>query len=133
MQERIDAELALIRQRFHDAEYHEQGHWVRIPSYPLPEGWNRSSTEVVFQIPVDRGYPARHPYGIYVPAGLQFQVAGPDNYKDRAPTQPPFPGTWGIFSWQPADGQWRPTADIRKGSNLLNWVVGFADRFQEGK
>jgi len=131
MQERIKNELTLIRQWFPDAEYHEEGHWVRIPSYPLPEGWSQSSTEVTFQIPVD--YPGTPPYGIYVPAGLQFQNSRPNNYTEPAGNQPPFSGTWGIFSWAPADGQWRPTADIVKGSNLLNWVLGFAERFREGK
>lgn len=131
MQERVEEELALIRQQFPDTEHYEEGHWVRIPSYPLPEGWNRPSTEVAFQIPI--GYPGTPPYGIYVPAELQFQGTRPDNYTEPASNQPPFSGTWGIFSWVPANGQWRPTAELRKGSNLLNWVLGFAERFKEGK
>jgi len=131
MQERIKEELTIIRQWFPDAEYHEEGHWIRIPSYSLREGWSQSSTEVAFQVPVS--YPGTPPYGIYVPAGLQFQNSRPNNYTEPAGNQPPFSGTWGIFSWSPADGQWRPTADIEKGSNLLNWVLGFADRFSEGK
>ncbi len=131
MQERISEELALIRQRFPDVEYREEGRWVRIPSYPLPEGWNREATPVAFQI-LD-SHPGTPPYGIYAPAGIQFQGAAPNNYKEPADNQPPFEGTWGVFSWAPDDGQWRPTADVRKGSNLLNWVVGFADRFGEGR
>jgi len=131
MEERIKEEMRLIRQWFPDAEYHEEGHWVRIPSYSLPREWSQSSTEVAFQIPV--GYPGTPPYGIYVPTGLQFQSSRPDNYMEPAGSQPPFSGTWGVFSWSPEGGQWRPTADIRKGSNLLNWVLGFADRFSEGK
>jgi hypothetical protein len=131
MEERITQELTILRHRWPDLEYKENSHWVRVPSYHLPEGWNRSPTEVAFQIPV--GYPGVPPYGIYVPAGLMFRGSRPDNYTEPAPTQPPFPGSWGIFSWTPADGQWRPTADITAGSNLLNWVIGFADRFREGK
>lgn len=131
MEERIKKELELLRQRYHELEYKEEGRWVRISSYPLPEGWNRSSTEVVFQIPA--GYPGTPPYGIYIPSGILFNQARPDSYSEPAPTQPPFPGTWGIFSWQPADGQWRATANLVTGSNLLNWVTGFADRFREGK
>ena len=131
MQERITQELGMLRQRWPELEHKEDGHWVRIPSYPLPEGWNRASTEVVFQIPV--GYPGVPPYGIYVSAGLMFAGVRLANYTEPAPTQPPFPGTWGIFSWTPADGQWRPAADITAGSNLLNWIIGFADRFREGK
>lgn len=130
MQERIEEELALIRWRFPEAEYREEGQWVRIPSYSLPDGWNRSSTEVALQIP--SGYPGTPPYGIYIPAGLQFKGATPQNYTEPAGNHPPFPGVWGVFSWTLGDGQWRPTTDLRKGSNLLNWVIGFADRFREG-
>ena len=39
MHERIEAELAVIRQRFPDVEYVGEGCWFRVPSYPLPEGW----------------------------------------------------------------------------------------------
>ena len=131
MEERIEKELELLRQRYPDLEYKEEGRWVRIPSYPLREGWNRSSTEVVFQIPV--GYPGTPPYGIYAPSARLFNKTRPDDYSEAATTQPPFPGTWGIFSWQPADGQWRATTDLVTGSNLFNWVTGFADRFREGK
>lgn len=132
MEERIKKELELLLQRYPDLEYKEEGQWIRIPSYPLPEGWNRSSTDVAFQIPV-AGYPGVPPYGIYTPTGLLFKQTKPDNYTEPAPTQLPFPGTWGIFSWRPDDGQWRATADLMTGSNLLNWVTGFADRFREGK
>jgi len=133
MQERIEAELTLLRQRFSEAEYLELGHWVRIPSYPLPEGWTWSSTEVAFQIPVDRGYPGTPLYGIYVPSGIRFEGSQPDNYNEPAGTQPPFPGAWGVFSWTPESGEWRPTDDLRKGSNLLNWAMGIAVRFRQGR
>lgn len=131
MRERIEQELILLRKYFPHLEYKEDGQWVRIPAYPLPEGWNRSETDTVFQIPT--GYPGTRPYGIYTPSGLTYQNARPDSYTDPAPTQPPFAGTWAIFSWEPQDGQWRATADLLTGSNLLNWVLGFAVRFREGK
>jgi hypothetical protein len=130
LQERISEELELIRWKFPDVDYQEDGQWVCIPSFPLSSGWNRPSTEVAFQIPV--GYPGTPPYGIYVPVGLQFNGVKPNNYTEPAGNHPPFPGSWGVFSWKPLDGQWRPTVDLRKGSNLLNWVMGFADRFAEG-
>lgn len=130
MQERIRQELELLRRRFPDVEYVESGHWFKIPSYPLPPSWNRPCTEVCFQLLV--GYPGTVPYGIYVPYGIQFNGAMPANYADCAGTQPPFGGQWGVFSWTPNDGEWRPTADLSTGSNLLNWVLGFGDRFREG-
>lgn len=131
MRERIEQELALLRGRWPDLEYRPEGHWVRIPAYRLPPGWNRTTTDVAFQIPV--GYPGAPPYGFYTPAGLAWNGGGLLNYVDPAPTQPPFGGTWGVFSWQPAENEWRPTADPAAGSNLLNWVVGFGVRFREGR
>jgi hypothetical protein len=130
MEERIKLELELLRQRFPGLEYKEDGRWVRVPLYPLPENWNRASTDVAFQIKV--GYPGAPPYGIYALAGLTFNGSKPNDYTEPAPTQPPFEGTWGIFSWEPAPGEWRATTDLVTGSNLLNWVLGFGDRFREG-
>jgi len=96
----------------------------------LPHGWNREVTEVAFPIPV--GYPGTPPYGIYVPAGILFNSMRPKDYTEPAPSQPPFGGTWGIFSWTLGDGQWRPAADAASGPNLVNWVLGFGVRFREG-
>ncbi len=129
MEERIQRELELLRTRY-SVEFVEEGRWARIASYPFPPGWNHQATDVAFQIPV--GYPGTPPYGIYVVAGIAFNGQPPDNYREPAPTQPPFGGSWGIFSWQPEE-PWRATADIISGSNLMNWVMGFAARFREGR
>ena len=131
MQERIEEELELIRQRFPDVEYQEEGYWVCVSSYSLPEGWNRETTEVAFQI--SQGHPGTPPYGMYVPSGLRFQGEKPNNYDEPAGNEPPFVGSWGFFSWTPADGNWIPSADVRSGVNLLDWVKGFMDRFEEGR
>ncbi len=85
---------------------------------------------MAFPIPV--GYPGTPPYGIYVPAGILFNSMRPKDYTEPAPSQPPFGGTWGIFSWTLGDGQWRPAADAASGPNLVNWVLGFGVRFREG-
>ena len=129
MTERIQVELSLIQQAFPDMVYQEEGSWVYLPSYPLPKGWNREATDVAFQI--SDGYPAAPPYGFYVPSGIEFDGTTPNNYTDPASNQPPFGETWGIFSWAPIDGEWKPTGDARRGSNLLQWARGFANRFQE--
>ena len=130
MHERIEQELALIRQRFPDVEYREEGRWVRVSSYPLPEGWNREATDVAFQI--GEGHPGTPPYGMYVPSGIRFQGGVPGDYTEPASNHPPFGGEWGFFSWS-HDETWRPTVDIREGANLLHWVRGFKGRFEEGK
>ena len=125
---RIQAELTLIRQIFPDVVYQEEGRWVCLPSYPLPDGWNRATTDVAFEI--SDGYPAVPPYGFYVLTGIRFQGSTPGNFTDPASNQPPFAGTWGLFSWSPKE--WKPTGEVRRGSNLLQWSRGFADRLKEG-
>ena len=131
MKERIDKELALLRQHYPKLEYREDSRWVRIPEYPLPEGWNRSTTDVAFQIPT--GFPGSPPYGFQVPVGIQFKGEKPANYEESISTQAPFGGQWGQFSWS-VDG-WKATAepDPIRGYTLLAWVRSFADRFQAGK
>lgn len=131
MEARITAELDLLRRRYPTLEYRDEGRWVRLPGYPLPDGWGAKCTDVAFQIP--SGFPGAPPYAFYALAGLRFKGEVPQNYSEPAPTQPPFGGTWGVFSWAPDDGQWRPTADPVTGSNLANWASGFADRFREGR
>ena len=131
MQARIEAELTLIRQWFPDVEYRLEGCWVCVPSYPLPEGWNRERTDVAFQI--SQGHPVQPPYGFCVPAGIQFRGNTPNNYTEPIANQPPFEGTWGLFSWTPAAKSWKPTADVQEGANLLDWVKGFKDRFNDGQ
>lgn len=127
--DRLEHEIALLRTRYPGLD--TSGRWVRIAAYATGPGWNQESTDVAFL--VSDGHPAAPPYGIYVPVGLRYNGEMPGSYTEPAATQPPFGGSWGIFSWQPADGAWKPNVDITKGANLLNWVLGFAARFHEGK
>lgn len=126
MESRIDQERHLLRGRYPALEYRPEGNWVRIPDYKLPEGWNRETTDVAFQIL----QPPAGPYGIYVTSGLLYKNQRPNNYSEPANT--PFPGTWGIFSWAPGDGEWVQGATPSAGSNYLNWALGFSVRFKEG-
>ena len=86
------------------------------------------ATDIAFF--VRDGFPSIGPYGLHVPAGLRIGDAVPKNYKEPAGDRPPFDGEWGTFSWESAD--WRATADVRSGHNLLNWALGAANRFREG-
>ena len=122
----------MLRRAYPDLQFEQSGGWMLIPGYPLPEGWNRDKTDVALQVPA--GYPATPPYGICVPAGILFKGGRPNNYQEPAGTQPPFPpGSWGIFSWAPADGDWQvQRSDIIGRASLLAYVRGIAVRFQEG-
>ena len=130
MTPRVTKEIELL-QRAYPSMKHDGNSWIFIPSYPLPTGWNRTATDVAFQIPA--GYPATPPYGVYVPVGIRFGVAAPANYTEPAANQPPFPGQWAIFSWAPGDGEWQvATTEVIGRASLLSFVRGFHDRFVEG-
>lgn len=127
--ERILAEIELLKTIYPGLEVKDN--WVRIPDVKLPAGWNRSQTDVAFQI--GDPFPGAPPYGLYVPAGLRFDSKIPDKYTEPASSIPPFAGSWAMFSWAVhEDSDWRATADVRHGSNLLMWVRGFSQRFAEG-
>lgn len=128
--ERIAAEVGLLRGVYPELQFEPGGRWVLLPAYSLPEGWSVTAVDVAFQI--STSHPGTPPYGVYAPSGLQFKGGAPANYSDPAATQPPFPGRWAIFSWTPDDGQWVPLEDPRKGANLVNWAVGIAQRFRQG-
>jgi hypothetical protein len=131
MSPRLSKELEILRSAYPSFEFQENGWWLRVPAYPLPDGWNRDDTDIAVQVPP--GYPATPPYGIYVPSGILFRAARPNNYQEPAGNQPPFAGSWGVFSWSPADGEWQvPTIEIVGRVSLLSYVRGVAVRFQEG-
>jgi hypothetical protein len=127
--ERIAAELGLLRRAYPDLEYRAEGHWVRIPSYPLPDIiWDGSDTEVCFQIP--ENIPAQGPYGFYVRPGLALQGGTPiDNYTYPAPTG--FGNDWGKFSWQLL--VWTPKEEVVAGTNMVNFARSIGDRLREGR
>lgn len=127
---RLELEALLLRGRF-GANLVREGAWFLVSTYPVAgNGWNRDKTQVSFRAQV--GYPGTPPYGIFVPAGMRFNGAMPKNYQEPVAERPPFPGEWGLFSWAPDDGQWRPGATPREGSNLLNFALSFANRFHQG-
>lgn len=126
--ERIEAELVFLRSVFPTLRV--EGNWILLPGFPLPGGWSRPSIDVAFLVP--DGFPGAPPYGIYVPSSLRFGGNPPQNFAERADTQPPFGGDWGILSWSVEDGDWVPGATVEKGANLLHWARGIGKRFAEG-
>jgi hypothetical protein len=126
MIDRVRDEIALVRSRYPDLEFREVDFWARIPSYPLPQGWDRASIEVAFQVP--RDFFAQQPYAFWVRPPLQVPGAGmPTN--TSGPVATGFGEGWQQFSWAP-DG-WQPGPDVRKGTNLLDFVRSFTRRFTD--
>jgi hypothetical protein len=134
MRLRIEQELNLLRPHYGAVEHVEtQGDdWFKLPLYSLPPGWKINEADVE-HVPVvffvGPGHPGAVPYGFLAPDGLKFNGTSPGN-TGAPPKVPPFEGAWIHFSWSLEN--WAATADIGKGSNLLSWVRGFAERFKEG-
>ncbi len=128
MNERIEQELELLKTVYPDLEWHPESFWVRIPSYPLPDGvWERSEIELAFQVP--QNLPGQQPYGFWVRPGLRLANGGtPTNYVYAVST--PLGEGCGQFSWSPIS--WQPKAEITAGSNMLNFARSIADRLREG-
>jgi Prokaryotic E2 family E len=125
MNERQAQELGLLRTRYLDLEFLEDGLWVRIARYPVPgDLWTMGEIEVVCQIPDSV---AQAPYGFYVPRALALKNGA--TIQSYADGTTPFEGEWGKFSWQTT---WQPAADIHSGTNMLDFVTSFAARLREG-
>jgi hypothetical protein len=123
--DRANKELELLRAAFGELDYEPEGHWVRLPAYPVPPGWSASEIEAGFQIPPEV---AIAPYGFCVRPGLQLKSgAVPSNYSFPAPT--PWGQEWGRFSWSPLS--WQPQAEVERGDNMVHFARSFADRLAE--
>jgi len=131
MDDRINEELNLIRKYFPDAAISECRQWILIPEYKIKNGtaWNKEVIQVCVNIPL--GHPGAIPYGIYVPSDLKYCGNVPGSFQQNAQNKPPFEGNWGMLSWSPVLGEWKPKADVYKGSNLYNFISTFKDRFDE--
>ena len=126
---RLEEELSHLQSKYPDIEYVKDGRWVLIQNYMYGQGCIPESGPVVFQMPDS---PTKPPYAFFVPAGIRINGKVPTNYQEPAQQNVPFPGNWGVFSWAPADGHWRPGATVISGSNMLNWAIGFNYRFKQG-
>jgi hypothetical protein len=130
--ERLEQELELLRSGYPDLEYRlvEGVHWVRIPAYPVPDGWMAGAealdvAEVVLQIP-----PAGQPPYAFRVRPLTTLVGGgtPSNY--TAPVSTPWGDDFAQFSWSPLE-PWVPKTDIRAGGNMLNFTRSFVERLKD--
>lgn len=128
MDERVEKEVKLLREKYPCLQ-HGQGYaWIMIPGYGLPDGYNRKTTRLVWLIP--SAYPHASPDNFYVDSGLKFDNGNPlTSYSEGA--QVPIEGSWGCFSWHPEI--WQPSADIQKGDNFLTFIRSVGLRLREMK
>jgi len=127
---RLEAEADLLAQVFPGVGAGldpQQGNgWVHIPSFPLPAGWSRSTTNLMVIVP--GSYPHLPPDSFYVEKHLRdargrpidhyFEGAGHNRFAHRG---------WAWFCYH-VRGPWRPTVDPYSGDSLATYVnlIGYA-------
>jgi hypothetical protein len=128
MNQRIRAELELIRTAHPELEFRDEDLWARLPRYPLDSDiWGRAECEVAFLFPTE--LPGQPPYGFWVRPGLALN-SGHTIASYAYPVVTPFGPDWGQFSWAPED--WKPSQTVTGGTNMLDWVHSFSIRLGQG-
>lgn len=123
MFQRIIDEVDRLRKKFPDIGVGEQGNWLLVPRFPLPEGrFEQDQTPLLIVIPP--GYPNTGPDNFFVRQDLRL-IGGSTppafNQNSNSSSGPaPVEGSWGWFSWHPH--AWRPSAQIEKGDNLETYL-----------
>lgn len=113
-------ESLLLARQFGTVDYDdEEGCWVHIPHLPLPAGWDRPTTALLFDLP--DGYPHIPPDGFYVDRLLRTRFGHRlDHYFEERSTLNPYADRgWAWFCIHLDRRAWRPTADVVSGDNLL--------------
>lgn len=125
MNQRLQEEIEQVRAKYQDLKQGEDPDWVLIPNFSLPKDfYNKEETNLLFIIPV--GYPGTGPDNFFVDSDLRLKSGGmPSNFNIGTQSSngtAPVEGSWGWFSWHPA--QWSPAATMESGDNLLTFIKG---------
>jgi hypothetical protein len=93
---------------YHEVDYdYEDYQWVHLSLFPLPSGWNESTTDLLIEIP--QAYPQVPPQRFYLKKGLRDQygrMAG--HYFEESPSLNPYRAKgWAylclhLLEWNPA-------------------------------
>jgi len=125
MNERVEEEIGLLKEKFPRLRHGDKHQWVLIPEFPLPVGrYNKGYTDLLFNIPL--GYPNTGPDDFFVEGDLKLMEGGNPlgfNVGSKSSSGPAqVEANWGWFSWHPVS--WRPAATIQGGDNLLTFLRG---------
>ena len=121
---RVYREALLLARQFGVVDYDEEdGQWVRIPDFPLPEGWGQPVTELLLVLPA--GYPHVPPNGFFIDRRLRIQMGHRiDHYFEERSEYNPLAGKgWAWFCIHLDRHAWRPTADVLRGDNLVKLAM----------
>lgn len=128
MESRIAQEIELLRQIFPSLEVGTNG-WVRVADYSVPVegGWSVPTVSLAFQFPA--GYPGQKPYGFFI-SPILVHASGAQVNNAGVVDDLPWGGPWLKFSWDLPE--WTPAADVRAGSNMVNFAITIVHRLREG-
>ena len=127
MFERRLKEIELLRRRYGELDHGANVEWVIFKFFKLPPGWSREVTRLLIMVPP--GYPMTPPDNFYVEPGLRLASgAGATNYSEPVSH---LDQNWGQFSYHVDSGDWKATADILGGHNLLTFMLGVERRLSE--
>ena len=127
MQDRLESEIDLLQQQYPSIEHGGNFDWVLVEGVELDEEWNRDTTDVLLQLP--SGYPETPPRNFWVPAGLKCNGQQPGSF---ATNHKRHDGQhWDRFSWR-VQNNWKPTEDVKDGSNLVTFMNSVEARLEEG-
>lgn len=127
MKQRLERELAFVRQRYGEVEIGPSLDWFLIKRWPLDSAWAKGETQILVLLP--GGYPTTPPDNFYADPDLRLaDGSAPGN------TSPVsiLGAQWLQFSFHVESGDWQPHADPERGHNLLTFLQGVARRLTEG-
>lgn len=126
---RLGEEAELLHAFFGDIL--REGDWFCIPDDERARrlGWGPDPFPVAFH--AQPGHPGQAAYGIYVSSKANVNGAVPTNFQPVASNKPPFPGSWGVLSWT-HQSPWVARTTVHESTNLLNFAIGFEERFKQG-
>ncbi len=127
MIERRKQELHLVEAAYGELEISPNLDSVIIKRWSLPPGWNKPETAVLVMIPA--GYPMTPPDNFYTDNDLR--LANGTSPGNSSPNQPQIGRQWVRFSYHVESADWRPSADLLSGHNLLTFLTGVAKRLSE--
>lgn len=124
---RLHQEQSILEQAFPTAQLDVDAGLLILRGHRLPPGWTHEETDVLIEVPEQ--YPSTPPDNVCARSDLMLAGGGtPANnqgQRDIAGQR------WLQFSYHVEPSDWRPHADVRQSSTLVDFLHGALTRFEE--
>lgn len=114
-----------MRQHYGEVDAGSDLEWAVVKAVPLPNGWNRPTTETLIVIPP--GYPLTPPDNFFVRNGLRLANGSPP--ANFAENQSVLGDSWAQFSFHAQS--WNPAPEPMDGDNLMTFMMAVEGRLKE--